>query len=125
VIHLLEPAFEQLPDRGLASDEQHGHLGSKGVGHSRDRVRYPRPRSDHRHSRNPGQPGPGVRRMSRRLLVSHVDDANVFIQAAVVDVHDMAAAEGKYGFDPFLLEGFRHQLSTGHVPHGCLLLNAA
>src|SRR4030042_45128 len=52
------------------------------------------------------------------LLVAHVDHADGVVQAAVIDVHHVAAAEGEDAVDALLLEGAGHQLSAVDLGHG-------
>src|SRR5882724_11100919 len=45
-----------------------------------------------------------VRGVSSDLLVAHVDDADAFIDAAIVDVDDVSAAQGEDRIDAFVLQ---------------------
>ena len=55
-----------------------------------------------------------IGRMSSDLLVAHVDNADAFIDAAVIDIDDVAAAKREDGVDTFILQRPRHQMATGH-----------
>ena len=74
------------------------------------------------------QPGPGggdhaaelaglarvaVGRVRRDLLVAHVDDADALIDAAVVDVDDVAAAQREDRVHAFVLERLGDQVAAG------------
>ena len=74
------------------------------------------------------QPGPGGRddaaelaglariavgRVRGDLLVAHVDDANALIDAAVVDVDDVAAAKREDRVDAFVLQRLGDQMAAG------------
>ena len=50
--------------------------------------------------------------MNRRLLVANVDDADAFVDTAIVERHDMAAAEGEDTIDAGLFEGLCRELSA-------------
>ena len=50
--------------------------------------------------------------MNRRLLVAHIDDLDAFVDATVVERHDVAAREREDDFDAGLLEGLGSELST-------------
>ena len=52
----------------------------------------------------------GVR---RHLFMTHVDDLDAFIEAAIVDVDDMTAAERPDHFDAFVLERLGDQMPAG------------
>jgi len=44
--------------------------------------------------------------------VAHIDDADALIDAAVVDVDDMATAERENGVDTLVLEGLCDQVTA-------------
>ena len=50
--------------------------------------------------------------MGRDLLVAHVDDLDAFVKAAVVDVDDMAAAQGEDGLDALVFERLGNQVAA-------------
>jgi hypothetical protein len=55
--------------------------------------------------------------------VAHVDDADALVDAAVVDVDDVPAAQREDGVDPFVLQRAGHQVPAGdHVGVPALLL---
>ena len=55
-----------------------------------------------------------VGRVGGGLLVAHVDDANVVIDAAVVDVDDVAAAKREDRVDTLVLEGCSDEMAAGN-----------
>ncbi len=125
VVQLLQRAHVGLLQRPLTADDQHGHLGTPGVGHRGHRIGGARAGRDHGTAGKAGQSGPGVGGVSGGLLVAHVDDADVGIDAAIVNVDDVSAAEGKDRLDPLGLEGPGYQLAARHRAGGgrCLPLN--
>ena len=52
--------------------------------------------------------------MRSDLFVAHVDDLDALVDAAVVDVDDMAAAKRPDDLDAFVLERLGHQMSAGN-----------
>jgi hypothetical protein len=52
-----------------------------------------------------------------RLLVAGVDDADAFVEAAVVDRQDVAAAQGEDVVDPGLLQSPGDQLPARQLGH--------
>ena len=112
VRQVLQRAHPMLRERALAADQQHRALGAKRVGDAGHRVGRARPRRDHRASGLAGDPPVAVGGMGRDLLVAHVDDLDALVQAAVVDVDDMAAAEREDGFDALVLERLGDQVAA-------------
>src|ERR1700689_4356964 len=55
-----------------------------------------------------------VRRMRSDLLVAHVDDANAFIDATIVDVDDVTAAKSEDGVHTLVLQGLCDQMAAGN-----------
>ena len=58
--------------------------------------------------------------MGGHLFVVHVDDLDAFIQAAVVDVDDVAAAQGEYDVHALVLEGLGDQVAARNFLLGYL-----
>jgi hypothetical protein len=52
--------------------------------------------------------------MGGGLLVTHVDDANTFIEATIVNIDDMPAAQREDGIDTFGLEGLGNEVAAGN-----------
>jgi uncharacterized protein (DUF39 family) len=60
--------------------------------------------------------------LASSLLVAHVHHADALVEAAVIDVHDVAAAEGEDAVDALLLQGAGDQVSAVDLRHAGLLL---
>ena len=58
-------------------------------------------------------PGIAVRRMRSDLFVAHVDDADAFIDATVIDVDDVPAAKSEDGVHPFVFQRLGDQMAAG------------
>ena len=65
-----------------------------------------------------GLAGVAVGGVGGGLLVADVDDADAFVDAAVVDVDDVAAAQGEDRVDALGLEGLGDQMAAGY--HGAV-----
>ena len=77
----------------------------------------PGPGGHQRHARPAGDARVAVGGVRRGLLVPHVDDADALVEAAVVDRHDVAAAEREDEVDALFGEGARDDLSTVKLCH--------
>ena len=75
------------------------------------------------HAGHAGQARPGVGGVGGGLLVADVDDADALVDAAVVDVDDVAAAEGEDRADALRLEGPGHQVAAARVCSSRLTLS--
>ncbi len=76
------------------------------------RIGAPGPGGGHDASELAGLARIAVSGMGRDLLMTHVDDPDALIDAAVVDVDDVAAAEREYRIHPFGLQRLRHQMAA-------------
>ena len=114
VRQVLQRSHPMLRERALAADQQHRALGAKRIGDAGHRVGRARSRRDHRASGLAGDSPVAVGGMGRDLLVAHVDDLDAFVQAAVVDVDDMAAAQGEDGLDALVFERLGNQVAAGN-----------
>jgi hypothetical protein len=65
-----------------------------------------------------GEARVGIRGMGGRLFVAHVHDGDPFVEAAVVDGQDVAAAEGEDVADARLRQGARDQMPAREIRHG-------
>ena len=102
-----------LGQRALAADQQHRALGAEGVGDTGDGVGRAGAGGDDRAAGLAGDPGVAVGGVRGDLLVADVDDVDALVDAAVVDVDDVAAAEGEDHVDPLGLERLGDQVTTG------------
>ncbi len=115
---ILQRTHLVLAQRALPADEQHRALGAERVGDAGDGVGGA---GAGRHDRAAGFSGNAripVGGVRRDLLVTDVDDLDALIDAAVVDVDDVAAAERPNHVDALVFEGLRHQVSARNLLGG-------
>jgi hypothetical protein len=118
VRQVLQRSHLVLGERALSADVQNWALGAERRGDPGHRVGAAGTcRGDHA-TELAGLPGVAVRGVRRDLLVPHVDDADALVDAAVVDVDDMAAAEREDRIHALVLESFRHEVTTRD--HACV-----
>ena len=111
---ILQRAHPVLGQRGLAADVQHGAFASEGRRNARHRVCASRTgRGDHA-AKLSGLAGIAVRRVGGDLLVPHIHDADVLVDAAVVDIDNVSAAKRENGVDAFVSECFGDQAAAGN-----------
>ena len=104
VRQVLQRAHLVLGERALAADVQHRALGAEGGGDAGHRVGAARARGRHDAAELAGLARIAVGGMGRHLLVADVDDPDALVEAAVVDVDDVAAAQGEDGVHALVLE---------------------
>ena len=112
VRQVLERAHLVLVERSLAADQQHRALGAERVGDAGDRVGRARAGGDDGAAGPAGHARVAVRGVGRHLLVADVDDLDALVDAAVVDVDDVAAAEREDRVDPLGLQGLGDQVAA-------------
>ena len=96
VRHLLEAAHVLEEATRLPADHDDRDVGAPRGGDAGDGVGSARAGGDERHARLAGDPRPAVGGVRRRLLVTDVDHADALVEAAVVDRHDVPAAEREH-----------------------------
>ena len=101
-----------LRERALAADVQHGALGAECGRDSGHRVGAARTGGGDHAAELAGLTRVAVGGVRRDLLVTHVDDADALVHAAVVDIDDMAAAQREDRVHAFVLERLRHQMAA-------------
>ena len=109
---ILERAHHVLVQRALAADMQDRAFRAEGGGDAGHRVRAARPRGRHDAAELAGLARIAVGRVGRHLLVAHIDDADALVDAAVIDVDDVAAAQREDGVDAFVLERFGDKVAA-------------
>lgn len=114
VRQVLERAHPVLTVCALTTYQQHGRLGAEGIRDPRHRVRGPRSGGDDGASRPTGDPCVTVGGMRGDLFMAHVDDFDALVDAAVVDVDDVAAAQGVDALHPLCLQRLGDQVPTGN-----------
>ncbi len=109
---VLERAHHVLAERALAADMQDRAFRAergRDPGHG---VHAAGPRRGHDAAELAGLARIAVGRVRRDLLVAHVDDADALVDAAVVDVDDVAAAQREDRVDALVLERLRHEVAA-------------
>ena len=109
---VLQRAHLVLGERALAADMQHRAFGAEGGGDAGHRIGAARSRRRHHAAELAGLAGIAVGGMGRRLLVADIDDPDALVEAAVIDIDDVAAAQGEDGVDALALEGLGDELSA-------------
>lgn len=95
-----------------------GTAGALGVGNGGDHVRDAGAGGDEADSGLARYSRVAVRGVARGLLVTGVHHADAFVQTAVVDGLDVAAAERENVVDALSLECLRHQAPAVNLCHG-------
>ncbi len=103
-----------LGERGLAADMDDGAFRAEGGGNAGHRVGAAGAGRRHHAAELAGLAGIAVGGMGGGLLMAHVDDADAFVDAAVIDVDDVAAAQGEDGVDTLVLQRLGDQMATGY-----------
>ena len=111
---VLERAHLVLAESALPADVEHRALGAERGRDAGHRVGEPGPGRRHHAAEAPGLAGVAVRRVGRDLLVPDVDDADPLVDAPVVDVDDVTAAEGEDGVDPLSSQGAGDEMPARH-----------
>ena len=109
---VLQRAHLVLVQRALAADVQDRALRAQRGGDAGDRVGAAGTGRGHHATELAGLAGVAVGGVRGDLLVAHVDDADAFVQAAIVDVDDMAAAQREDGVDAFVPQGLGDQVAA-------------
>jgi hypothetical protein len=112
VRQILERPHLVLGERTLAADVQDRTLGAKRRRDAGHRIGAARARSGDDATELARLARVAVGGVRRDLLVPYVDDANALVDAAVIDVDDVAAAKREDRVHPFVLERFRHQVTA-------------
>ena len=117
MIHLLERAAAEILEGTLAAEDEDRGVSAPGVRDAGDPVGHTGAGGDRRNADLAGIAArPGVGGVDGGLLVAHVDDLDAFVDAAVVERHDVAAREREDHFDFGRLECARREFSAvnGH-----------
>jgi hypothetical protein len=115
MVQLLQPTLQDLIAWGLSADKKHGGLVAEGGGDTRYGVCHT---GSCRHNGNTGDTGksaPGFGSMGCRLFVSHVDDPDALIKAAIVNIDDVNAGKGENGCDARPLQRLCDQLPACYL----------
>ena len=109
---VLQRSHLVLSQRTLAADVQDRTFGAKRGGNARNRIREARPGGRDHAAELAGLACIAVGGMRGNLLMADVDDANPFIDAAIVDVDDVAAAKREYRVDALVLQRLGDQMAA-------------
>ena len=118
---ILQRAHLMLGQRALAADMDHRCLGSEGRGDAGHRVGAAGPRRGHHAAQLAGLAGIAVGGMGRHLFMAHIDDADAFVQAAVIDVDDVTAAKRKDRVHTLVLQGLGDEIAARNNLAGLVL----
>jgi hypothetical protein len=102
-----------LSHRSLAPDVQDRALRTEGRGDAGDRIGAAGSGGGDDAAELAGLSRIAIGRVRGHLLVPDVDDADPFIDAAIIDVDDVAAAQGENRVDPLVLERLGDQVAAG------------
>ncbi len=120
---ILQAAHAPLAERALAADVEHRALGAERRGNAGHRIRAAGPGGRHHATESAGLARVAVGGVRRRLLVTHVDDADALVDAAVINVDDVAAAQREDGVHALGLERLGDEMAAGNdVDVAALLL---
>ena len=114
VRQVLQRTHLVLGQRTLPADVQHGALGTQRGGDAGERVGEPRPRRGDHAAQTAGLARVAVRGVGGDLFMAHVDDADVVVDATVVGVDDVSAAEREDRVHACVREGRSHQVPAGY-----------
>ena len=110
---VLQRPHAVLVERALAANEEHRALRPKCIGDAGDRVGGARPGRDDGAAGPAGHAGVAISGMRGHLLVTDIHHLDALVDASIVDVDDVAPAEGEDGVDPFRLQRPGHQVAAG------------
>ena len=111
---ILERAHPVLGERALPADMEDRAFRAERRRHPGDRVGAAGAGGGDDAAELAGLARIAVGGMRGGLFVAHVDDADPLVEAAIVDVDDMPAAEGEDGVHPLVPERSRHQMAAGN-----------
>jgi hypothetical protein len=114
VRQILQRSHFVLGQGALAADMQNRTLRTERGGDARDRVGATGARSRDHAAELARLPRVAVGRVRSHLLVPYVDDTNALIDAAIIDVDDVAAAKRKDGVHTFVLQRLCDQMAAGN-----------
>ncbi len=112
VRQILQRSHLVLSQRTLAADVQDRTFGAKRGGNARNRIREARPGGRDHAAELAGLACVAIGGMRGNLLMADVDDANPFIDAAIVDVDDVAAAKRENRVDALVLQRLGDQVAA-------------
>ncbi len=111
---ILQRSHFVLGQGALAADMKNRALRTERRGDARDRIGAAGSGSGDHAAELAGLARVAVRRMRGHLLVTHIDDANAFIDATIVDVDDVTAAQSEDGVHTFVLQRLGDQVAAGN-----------
>ena len=113
VRQILQRAHLVLGHRALTADVQDRAFGTKSRGDAGDGIRASGSGGRDHAAKLAGLARIAVGCVRGDLFVAHVDDADALIDAAVIDVDDVASAEREYRVDTLVLQRLGDQVAAG------------
>ena len=124
VIHLLKSAAQILAGEVTPADEEHRSVGEPRVGDSGERIGHARSCGDDGDAEPAGEPGVCVGGVCRSLLMTHVDDSDPLLDAAVDDGKHVTTGEHEHRVDALRLQRACNRLACLDLRHHHLLVDA-
>ena len=119
---ILQGAHPVLGQRALPADMENGAFGTKRRGDPGHRVGAARAGGSDHTSEPSRLARVAVRGMGGSLFVAHVHDADALVDASVVDIDDVAAAQGEDGVHALVCQGLGDQVPAGNHRAALVLL---
>ena len=107
---VLERSHLVLAQGTLAADQQHRAFGPEGIGDAGDRIGRAGPSSDHCTPWRASDARIPIGGMRCDLFVTHIDNLDPLVETSIIDVDDVSATQREDGVDPFMFQGFGHQM---------------
>ena len=120
---VLQRAHLVLGERALAADVQHRAFRAERGGDAGHRIGAARAGRGDDAAELAGLARIAVGGMGRDLLVAHIDDPDALVDAAVIDVDDVAAAEREDGVDALGLQRLGDEMAARNRFCGCALFD--
>src|SRR5712692_2996184 len=115
VRQILQRAHPMLGEWTLATDQKHRAFGAEGVRNAGHGVGGAGARRHDGASGLAANAPVAVGRVRRDLLMADIDDLDALVEASVVDVDDVAAAQREDDLDALVLERLGHQVTAGNL----------
>ena len=110
---VLQSAHFPLVQRALPADMQHRAFRPKRGRNAGHRVGATRSGRRHHAAELAGLAGIAVGRMRGGLLMAHIDDADACVEATIVDVDNVTAAQREDGVDTLVLQRLGDEMAAG------------
>jgi len=118
LVHILQGALVKVAQGYHAADDHDGDVLHIGSDHAGEGIGEPGTRGDQAYPGLALENRPGVGHHHRGLLVAHVDDPDIIVQAPIEDGSDMPTREGENGVYALdVLQVLRYDMSSVHLSH--------